>query len=39
VGMTPVLIHTAGQDPAWEGLRDWSGLRITSIPQVLELLR
>lgn len=39
VGMTPVLIHAVGQDPAWEGLREWSGLRITSIPQVLDLLR
>ena len=37
-GMTPVLIHEAGQDPAWEGLREWSGLRITSIPRVLDLL-
>jgi putative hydrolase of the HAD superfamily len=38
VGMTPVLIHREGQDPFWENLRDWDGLRITSIPQVLELV-
>ena len=38
VGMTPVLIHVEGEDPRWENLRDWDGLRITSIPQVLELL-
>ena len=37
-GMTSVLIHEAGQDPVWEGLREWSGLRIKSIPQVLDLL-
>jgi putative hydrolase of the HAD superfamily len=38
VGMTPVLIHRAGEDPAWDGLRDWAGMRITSIPEVLELV-
>ena len=38
VGMTPVLIHREGEDPYWEDLRDWDGLRITSIPQVLELV-
>jgi putative hydrolase of the HAD superfamily len=38
VGMTPVLIHREGEDPPWENLRDWDGLRITSIPQVLELV-
>jgi len=38
VGMTPVLVHDAGQPPAWDGLGDWVGLRITTIPQVLELL-
>ena len=30
--------HAAGQDPAWEGLHEWGGLRITSIPQALDLL-
>jgi putative hydrolase of the HAD superfamily len=38
VGMTPVLIHEDGQDPVWDHLRDWSGARITSIPEVLELV-
>jgi putative hydrolase of the HAD superfamily len=39
VGMTPVLIHEQGKDPVWDGLREWRGSRITSIPQVLDLLR
>ena len=38
VGMTPVLIHRSGEEPRWEGLRDWEGLRVTSVPGVLELL-
>jgi putative hydrolase of the HAD superfamily len=38
VGMTPVLIHADGKDPIWEGVRDWDGPRITSLPQVLELV-
>jgi putative hydrolase of the HAD superfamily len=38
VGMTPVLIHSEGVDPPWDGLQDWDGLRITSIPQVLDLV-
>jgi putative hydrolase of the HAD superfamily len=38
IGMTPVLVHRPDEDPPWDGLRDWSGLRITSIPQVLELV-
>jgi putative hydrolase of the HAD superfamily len=37
VGMTPVLVHGDGEDPRWDGLRDWSGLRVTAIPQVLDL--
>jgi putative hydrolase of the HAD superfamily len=37
-GMTPVLIHRDGHDPAWEQVRDWDGLRITALPQVLELV-
>jgi putative hydrolase of the HAD superfamily len=36
-GMTPVLVQLDGP-PAWNGLEDWSGLRIRSIPQVLELV-
>jgi putative hydrolase of the HAD superfamily len=38
VGMTPVLICPPGEEPRCNGLRDWPGLRITSIPQVLDLL-
>jgi putative hydrolase of the HAD superfamily len=38
VGMTPVLIHPDGEEPPWDYLRDWGGLRVTSIPQVLELV-
>jgi putative hydrolase of the HAD superfamily len=38
VGMTPVLIHRVGEEPAWNGLRDWPGARVTSIPEVLELV-
>jgi putative hydrolase of the HAD superfamily len=38
VGMTPVLIHRDGSEPVWENLRDWDGPRITSLPQVLELV-
>lgn len=39
VGMTPVLVHHGGAEPVWDGLRDWPGLRISAIPQVLELVR
>lgn len=38
VGMTPVLICPPGEEQRWNGLRDWTGLRITAIPQVLDLL-
>ena len=38
VGMTPVLIHPDGEDPTWDGLESWSGLRVTAIPQVLDLV-
>jgi putative hydrolase of the HAD superfamily len=38
VGMRAVLIHRAGEEPAWEEVRDWEGPRITSVPQVLSLL-
>jgi putative hydrolase of the HAD superfamily len=37
VGMTPVLIHRAGEDPPWEGLCGWPGLRVTSVSDVLDL--
>ncbi len=38
VGMTPVLIHADGREPRWEEVRDWDGLRITSLPEILELV-
>jgi putative hydrolase of the HAD superfamily len=38
VGMRPVLIHRAGEEPRWPGLRDWAGPSITSIPEVLGLV-
>jgi putative hydrolase of the HAD superfamily len=38
VGMTAVLVHEDGEEPRWDGLRDWKGPRITEIPQVLDLL-
>jgi putative hydrolase of the HAD superfamily len=37
VGMTPVLVQP-GVAPQWDGLEDWPGRRITSIPEVLELV-
>ena len=37
-GMTAVLFHPHGEDPRWDGLADWSGLRIDAIPQVLDLV-
>lgn len=39
LGMTPVLVHPKGVEPVWDGLGDWTGLRITAIPQVLALVR
>jgi putative hydrolase of the HAD superfamily len=38
VGMTPVLIHGADEEPMWEDVREWQGSRITAIPQVFDLL-
>jgi putative hydrolase of the HAD superfamily len=38
VGMTPVLFLPDGQEPLWPEVRAWRGLRVTSIPHVLELL-
>ncbi len=38
VGMQAILIHRAGQDPLWPEVREWDGPRVTSIPQVLEVL-
>jgi len=36
VGMTPVLMAT-GNEPDWPEVREWSGLSVSSIPEVLEL--
>jgi putative hydrolase of the HAD superfamily len=38
VGMKAILIHKAGEDPFWPEVRDWQGPRVTSIPEVLEVL-
>jgi len=38
VGMRSVLIHRDGEEPIWPEAKEWSGPRITAIPQVLELL-
>ena len=38
VGLTPILIHKPGQDPVWSEVRSWDGVRVTSIPEVLEVL-
>jgi putative hydrolase of the HAD superfamily len=37
VGMTPVLFVPDGRDPYWPEVREWSGLRVSSLPEVLEL--
>ena len=39
VGMRAVLIHTPGRDPYWPAAKNWTGARITSIPEVLELVK
>ena len=38
VGMRAILIHRPGEDPYWENLADFDGPRVTSIPEVLEVL-
>jgi putative hydrolase of the HAD superfamily len=38
VGMTPVLVQHNGAAPLWDGLENWDGERITSIPQILDLV-
>jgi putative hydrolase of the HAD superfamily len=38
VGMHAILIHKAGEDPFWPEVREWDGPRVTSIPEVLEVL-
>jgi putative hydrolase of the HAD superfamily len=37
-GLRAVLVHRPGRAPIWPGLDDWHGPRISSLPQVLELL-
>jgi putative hydrolase of the HAD superfamily len=37
-GLRAVLIHERGTDPVWPEVRTWDGLRVTSIPEVLEVL-
>ena len=37
VGMTPVLVAPADRHPLWPEVREWQGLRVSSIPEVLEL--
>jgi len=38
VGMGAILIHRAGEDPFWPELAAFTGPRVTSIPEVLEVL-
>jgi HAD superfamily hydrolase (TIGR01509 family) len=38
VGMEAILIHRPGEDPLWPEVREWDGLRVTSIPGVLEVV-
>ena len=38
VGMRAVLIHRPGEEPHWPEVRGWRGDRVTSIPELLELL-
>jgi putative hydrolase of the HAD superfamily len=38
VGMIPVLFCPRERAPRWDGLGDWAGLRLTTVPDVLELL-
>ena len=38
VGMRAVLIHRPGREPHWPELRDWPGPRISSVPEVLEII-
>jgi len=38
VGMRAILIHRPGEDPFWPELAEFTGPRVTSIPEVLEVL-
>ncbi len=37
VGMTPVLFVPSGKTPLWPEVGEWTGLRVSSIQEVLEL--
>jgi len=37
VGMIPVLFVAEGREPHWAEVREWRGLRVSSLPEVLEL--
>jgi putative hydrolase of the HAD superfamily len=37
VGMVPVLFVPTGREPHWPEVREWKGLRVSSLPEVLEL--
>jgi putative hydrolase of the HAD superfamily len=39
VGMQAILIHRHGEDPMWPEVRTWDGPRVTSVPEVLEVLQ
>ena len=36
-GLRAVLIHRAGEEPPWDEVRDWTGPRITAVPELLAL--
>jgi putative hydrolase of the HAD superfamily len=38
VGMQAILIHKAGEDPWWPEVQTWDGPRVTTVPDVLEVL-
>jgi len=38
VGMHSILIHRPGEDPLWPEVLDWDGPRVTSVPEVLEVI-
>ena len=38
VGMEAILIHAPGEEPFWPEARVWDGPRVTSIPEVLEVI-
>jgi len=38
VGMRAALIHRRGEEPLWEEARSFPGPRLTSVPEVLELV-